>query len=93
MNPLEELLLRLDTCAWRLDRGEFGGGAELLTLAEAAEGMVAGLSSEDRTRLHGRLARARTAAERGREGLGDRIHALRHGRRAIRAYARAAGRE
>jgi hypothetical protein len=89
MSPLATLLARLDTCAWRLDRGDIVAADELHQLASAATAMGPTLTLPERAELAERVGRVCTALANGCRTLEARMAALRTGRRAVRAYGEA----
>ncbi len=87
MSTLEPLLLRLDTCAWRLGRGDLAVGTEIGALTDAVDAMAPSLGADVLERVHARLAAVHRAADNACSDLEDKIHQAQVGRRVSRAYA------
>ena len=87
MSTLERLLLRLDTCVWRLGRGDRALTAEIGALTDEVDAMAPSLGGDALASLYARLGAVRAAAQRASGDLEEKIHQVQVGRRVSRAYA------
>lgn len=86
MNTLEQLLVQLDTTAWRLGREEAVPLAAIQRLLREAEALGPSLDPAGRAALLARMARLGVAAAQAHHGLARRIDSLGAGRRAVSGY-------